>query len=215
MADIKQAAARNHNKMANVFNETLMQINQALTPLAPAGVSGLQFIAVFLLIYGLIFILLQMANFPRGAKEGEYRGIRMVIALVAAYFTANTALSTIMISQVFPNLGMATVAILAFLLVVAFLVPEGLDKLPLRGLTVIIIIGAIIWASWQSTAMQLQLANIMLPDLSGIDWGLIIFAVIFIVLIVLITGVKVGGGKKKWEDIFWFPASPEAWRKGQ
>lgn len=171
----------------NPLGELINRINEILSPIAPAGVSGIEFISVFFIVYALMFILLE-----RTKLFGENRMARLLIALAGAYFTASSALSVIMISKIFPQLGVITIVILSFIIVYSIF--GSTPSIPFRNLLIIICIGLIIWAAWSATGSQINLNGLPLPQLELQDWYLIIFIILFFVVLILI-GVGFGGGE--------------------
>lgn len=194
------------------IEDAIANIDNMLKPLAPAGVGGIAFAAVFLLIYGIIFAGLELVHFLGPNK----RGLRAIISLVAAYFTSTSTFATVLISKVFPNLGIAVVGIAVFLIIVGLVFgsSRGEEKKLVPYLIILGFIGFVVWNAWNDTAIQLTGEGLQLPNLGSQEWGLIIFVIIFLAIILIITGVGGGEGDhsvfKGFKDIISFP-----WFKGK
>ncbi len=167
----------------NVIANSINLINEMMTPLMPPGVTGIEFLSVFLVIYSIIFLILERVHLFK-----DNRGARLILALAIAYFTATSAFSTILITKMFPYLGMVTVALLVFIVIGGFLSKkeEGFYGMPLRPLIVVGAIGAVIILTWLSVAGELNLTGIQMPRITGVDWGSVIILGIFIFVILLI-----------------------------
>ncbi|MFA5406476.1 MAG: hypothetical protein WC307_03925 [Candidatus Nanoarchaeia archaeon] len=187
--------------MTTILSDGFAMIDQMLAPIVPAGITGIQFISVFLIVYAITYLLLSKIHFLK-----ENRAAQLMIALVIAYFTASSAMSVILITKLFPNLGMVTIVILSFLAVIALLMPKQEDKIPYAPLIIIIAIGMIIWLTWTSVSGTLNIEGMNLPELSRSEWFGVIFLLIFVgvILLVYLTGKKgdTKSGFEKFIDAF-------------
>jgi len=174
----------------NVLSEFITRLNEFLAPITPAGVQGVEFIAVFLMIYALMFILLE-----RTKLFGENRAVRLLIALAGAYFTASSAFSVLLISKLFPHIGIVTMMLLAFIIVLSMFNVHFNDKV--RNILLVLCIGFVVWGAWTATSSQLNFSGFTIPSFEGVDWYFIIFIIILLVILILIgTGGFGEGGKK-------------------
>ncbi len=183
----------------NAIASTIETVNKALEPLTPPGVSGMEFVTVFLVIYAIVFLVLERIKFLK-----DNRGARLMLALAVAYFTASSAFATILISKLFPHLGMVTVALLMFLIIGGVLSKdeEGFYNVGgwLRLLIALGAIGAVIIFTWISVAGEISLKGLAIPEITGIDWGsLIMFGIfIFVIILIFVSGPKEKKGKESF-----------------
>lgn len=189
----------------NAIADSINLLNEMLAPLMPPGVTGLEFLSVFLVIYAIIFLLMERIKFLK-----DNRGARLLLSLAIAYFTATSTFSTILITKMFPYLGMVTVGLLMFIIIGAFMSKneEGFYNLSgnLRFLIVIVAIGVIVILTWTSMAGELNLSGFSMPRITGVDWGsvIIIGIFIFIIMLIFMSGrkeKKEGGSKKILEGL--------------
>lgn len=120
--------------------------------LVPKGVDPVLFYLTFILSLALIFVILQLIQFFR-----EKRGTAFIIAVIIAYFTASSVFVTVLISKLFPNIGLAIMALLGIMLVAVFLSPnsmkEGFTGTPIIVIAVFIIT---MWLTWTFAAPELE-----------------------------------------------------------
>lgn len=130
--------------------------------IVPTGVDPVLFYTTFLITAALIFAIAQVISFFK-----DNRALSMILAIVIAYFTASSAFVTIMVSKLFPNIGLAIMAIIGVMLVLVFLAPdqfkEGLGVSPIIGIGIFLVI---IWLTWTFAAPALESAGI-LAQISG------------------------------------------------
>lgn len=174
--------------MTTIIADAITIIDSMLAPVVPAGVTGIQFISVFLIVYAITFLLLSNIHFLKDNKSAQ-----LLLALVIAFFTASSAFSVILITKLFPNLGMVTIIIISFLVVMA-LIPEEKRGFTLGPLLTLAGIGLVAYLTWTSMAGTLSLEGLGLPTLTRNEIYGIIFILIFLSFILLIY---LAGGKKK------------------
>ncbi len=156
---------------------------QLMNGLVPAGVQSVHFWLVLLISFAITFILLQLIPVFQ-----NHRGSAFIVAAVISYFVAGSAFATIIIAKLFPNVGIALMAILGLLMVVALLSPNSL-KSGTSWTPVIVIIALIfvIWATYSSVAPQLQAAGVI--SSTGEGGGISNQDVASIIVVLLIIGV--------------------------
>lgn len=163
----------------------LMSMWGILKFLVPTGVEPILFFTTFLLTAVLVFTIVQTIAFFR-----ENRAVSAVIALVVAYFTASSVFVTIMISKLFPNIGLAMMAIIGVMLVVVFLAPEkfkeGLGISPLIGILIFLVI---IWLTWIFAAPALESAGILATIQGATGFGI---SSEDVALVLVIIGIVAG-----------------------
>ena len=105
-----------------VLEQIIPAIWEGFQVITPSGVNPEFFWPSFILVFAIVYTLIEKANVFGGTVEGESKkkGIYLIVALVLAYFTASSAFATLVISKMTPQLGMVLVAILAFLLIFGF-----------------------------------------------------------------------------------------------
>ncbi|MCD6547417.1 MAG: hypothetical protein J7K22_02580 [Nanoarchaeota archaeon] len=168
----------------------LTSMAEILKALVPAGIEPINFWLIFLVTFAISFIALLLIPIFKNA-----RGIVFIIAIVIAYFVASSAVATIIISKLFPNIGLALMAILGLLLVIAVLSPKSLEKgTSWTPLIVIIVITFIIYMTYTSVVPQLQAAGYISKStgvtITDDDVATIIAAIVVIGLIYMIVRSK-------------------------
>jgi hypothetical protein len=122
-----------------------------LQQVVPASVEPVLFYLTFILTLVIVFLVLQQVSFFQ-----KSRGITFLAAVVIAYFTASSAFVTVLISKLFPNIGLAIMAIMGIMLVIVFLAPgslkEGFTGTPIIVIAVFIIT---MWLTWTFAAPEL------------------------------------------------------------
>lgn len=198
-AAVKTKATGVKKKMTTIISDALAVLDATLAPVTPPGVTGTQFISVFLLVYAIIFLLIKQTKVFKDNKFAQ-----LLFALVVAYFTASSGFAVLFMSELFPNLGIVTVMLLAFLIVISMV---GTDKLKMGPLMVFLGVGMIAYFTWTAVAGTMNLdLNFTMPALGFTEWALIIFGLIFLFIVILIYFAGSGGGKgefgKKAGDFF-------------
>jgi len=168
----------------------LTSMAEILKALVPAGIEPINFWLIFLVTFAISFIALLLLPIFKNA-----RGIVFIIAIVIAYFVASSAVATIIISKLFPNIGLALMAILGLLLVIAVLSPKSLEKgTSWTPLIVIIVIIFIIYMTYTSVVPQLQAAGYISKStgvtITDDDVATIIAAIVVIGLIYMVVRSK-------------------------
>jgi len=184
----------------SMLAEALSFLDSMLAPITPAGVTGTQFITVFLLVYAIIFL---MSSAVKIGPLKDNKAVRFILSIVVAYFTASSAFSVILITKLFPNLGVVTTALISFIIVI-WMVPTKKHRLTMAPLLTIGGVIMIIYLTWTAMAGSFNIQGISLPQLSRTEWYGIIFLGIFglIILAIFSTGKKgdkPGGPKDRWK----------------
>jgi len=181
----------------------LGSIFDILKNLVPIGVDPIYFWLTLVVTFGLTFLLLQLIPLFKNS-----RGIAFIVAIVMSYFVASSAFATVIIAKLFPNIGLAIMAILGLLMVLAFISPDsfkgGLSYTPIIAVVVFIII---IVMTYGSVAPELAKAGFIAPEIgvsiSDNEVAMVIAAIIVIGLLwMLVSPPKKdeGGGLFK---AFW------------
>lgn len=186
--------------IANAFS----YIDNLLAPIMPAGITAIQFLSVFLIVYAISVLTLSRVHILK-----ENRPAQLIIALVTAYFTATSTFSVIFITKLFPGLGITTMMIIAFLAMLSLLLTEEKMKQGVKWapLIMLISIGIIAYTTWSGMAGSMVIEGITLPQLTQDEWFTLIFIGIFIGVILL---VSLTGKKKKKHN--WFSSFIKALR---
>ncbi len=166
-----------------------MIIDTTLKPIIPSGVTGVQFTAVFLIVYAIILMVLRRVELLKGNK-----GAMLMMSLVIAYFTASSTFSVLLITKLFPNLGVVTIILISFIAVIG-MVPTGKSKLTLSPLLIIFGILFVIISTWQGVAGSLNFDGLRIPSIDKNELYGLIFLGIFILIVLLMFSS--GGGSKK------------------
>ena len=174
-----------------------------LKNLVPVGVDPVYFWLTLIVSFGMIFLLLQILPLFK-----DKRGIAFVVALVMSYFVASSAFATIIIAKLFPNIGIALMAILGLLLVIALLSPGAFEGPGLRFTIPIAIVAFIfvIVMTYGSIAPELAKAGIITPGIgtaiSDSDVAIVIAAIIVIVLLYMLVAPKREGPSSFGDKFF-------------
>jgi len=156
-----------------------------LKAIVPTGVEPVLFYTTFIITAALIFAIAQVITFFKDNKA-----LAMIIAVVISYFTASSAFVTIMVSKLFPNIGLAIMAIVGVMLVLVFLAPEkfkeGLGVSPVIGLGIFLVI---VWLTWIFAAPALESSGILAQIDSATGFGVSNEDV----TILIIAAVVIGG----------------------
>jgi hypothetical protein len=180
--------------MTTIFADMITFINDLLAPIVPAGVSGIQFLSVFLLVYAIIFLLTSQVSILK-----DNRMAAAMFAVIIAFFTASSGFSVLLITKLFPNLGVVTMVMIAFLAVIAIMPKEkGTIGLTLGPILTIAGIALVIYFTWIGMAGSINLEGLSLPELSQTE----IYGLVFLLLLVgFIVLIYLTGSKPKERNI--------------
>jgi hypothetical protein len=160
----------------------IVSMAQMLNALVPAGVQSVHFWLVLLMSFAITFILLQLIPL-----FSDHRGSAFIVAAIISYFVAGSAFATIIIAKLFPNVGIALMAILGLLMVISLLSPNSLKGgTSWTPIVVIIALIFVIWATYSSVAPQLQAAGIISSTGEG---GVSNQDVAAIIVVLIVIGV--------------------------
>jgi len=167
----------------------LVSLAKMMGGLVPTGVQPIHFWLTFIISFAIIYIISLLLPIFK-----DHRGAAFIVAAVTSYFVAGSAFATLIIAKLFPNVGIAIMAILGFMMVVALLSPSSLKGgSSWTPLIVILAIVFVIWATYSSVAPQLQAAGIISSggtgNISNEDVATIIAAIIVIGIIWAIVRV--------------------------
>lgn len=185
-------------------------IFEILKNLVPVGVDPIYFWLTLILSFGIIFLLLQLLPL-----FNDKRGIAFIVALVMSYFVASSAFATIVIAKLFPNIGLAIMAILGLLMVIALLSP-GSFKGGLKFTVPIALVAFIfvIFMTYSSVAPELAKAGFISPGLgttiSDNDVAMVIAAIIVVGLLYMLVAPK-GDGTSTFGDKFFKLMGQKGW----
>ena len=151
-----------------------------LKGLAPMGVDPIYFWLTLAITFAVTFLVLLLVPLFR-----DHRGAAFVVAGVISYFVASSAFATIIIAKFFPSIGLALMAILGLLMVVAMLSPGSFDSMSsYTTIIVLVVMAFVIWMTYSSVAPQLQAAGLISSNtglsISNNDAATVIAAVIVI-----------------------------------
>ncbi len=151
-----------------------------LAALSPLGVEPMLFWLTLLLSFGIIFLLLNLLPLFKDKK-----GIAAIVGLVMAYFVASSSFAVIVISRLFPSVGIIIMFLLGLLMLVAVISPKSIRKGEFTAAPIIIVIGFLIalWLTYTAVAPELAAAGHISPRGVGISTEDI--AAIFLIVIVL------------------------------
>jgi hypothetical protein len=171
-----------------MFEEIIPAIWQGFQSITPAGVSVEFFWPSFLLVFAIIYTLLEKTGIF-GTSEAKNKGAYIVISLVLAYFTASSAFATLVIAKITPQLGMLLVAIMSFLLIFAFL--KGDSSYRNDSMKYVMYLFMFVGAVWLlvSTVTDVNASmgiGVSLPTLSSTDMGMVVAIIIVIAVLWLL-----------------------------
>jgi len=159
--------------------------------LAPAGIDPTLFFTTFFVVFAIIFTGLSTVKVFGNATNNNK--IRAIFAFVAAYFTATSAFATVMISKLFPNLGIVLISVIVMLVVTSFV--SGSGK-PVSGgflkVIMLLLVAWIIWNSWNSATWEVYGYKTQV-QVSMQDIADIVLVIIFVIIFLKVLGV--GGDK--------------------
>ena len=167
-----------------VLTEIVNSMWSILKSFVPAGADPVLFYTTFLITAALVFAVLQVVSFFKNS-----RALSVVVALIIAYFTASSAFVTIMVSKLFPNIGLAIMAILGVMLVLVFLAPDlfekGLGVSPVIGILIFLVI---VWLTWVFAAPELQKTGILDTISGATGFGITNEDVALVITIAVVLG---------------------------
>ncbi|MCD6576227.1 MAG: hypothetical protein J7K73_03645 [Nanoarchaeota archaeon] len=172
--------------------------------LVPAGVQPIHFWLTFMITLAIVFLLLQFIKIFE-----DHRGSAFIVAVVISYFVASSAFATIIIAKLFPNVGIALMAILGLMMVIALLSPSSISGgTNWSRLIVLIALVFVIWATYSSVAPELQAAGVISStggggvSISDQDAATIVAALIVIGVVYMIVSPKKDNRKSFLRDFF-------------
>jgi len=183
--------------MSSLLVDVFATIDSALKPIVPAGVTGVQFISVFFIVYAITLLVLKRVDLLKGNSSAVF-----LLALVIAYFTASSTFSVLLITKLFPNVGVVTILLISFIAVIG-MVPTGSKKLTLAPVLVVFGVLFVALSTWQGVAGSLSLEGLRIPAVSREEMYGLIFLGIFIVISLLFMYGGGGGEKKNYGEKFW------------
>ncbi len=180
--------------MSSLLVDVFATIDSALKPIVPAGVTGVQFISVFFIVYAITLLVLKRVDLLKGNSSAVF-----LLALVIAYFTASSTFSVLLITKLFPNVGVVTILLISFIAVIG-MVPTGSKKLTLAPVLVVFGVLFVALSTWQGVAGSLSLEGLRIPAVSREEMYGLIFLGIFIVISLLFMYGGGGGEKKNYGE---------------
>lgn len=193
-----------------LISNAFTTLDTILAPITPAGVTGMQFLSVFLIVYAISILTLSRVHVLKDNKPSQ-----LIIALFLAYFTSSSTFSVIFITKLFPGLGMVSMGIIAFLTILSMLTPgKELQKIKWAPIMVIIAMAFILLNVWSGMAESIQLQGILMPQLAQNEWFTLIFIGIFIGVILLVSFTGKGKGPENFGTrlIKMMRGDEEAWK---
>ena len=176
---------------------------EVLGLIVPVGIQPVYFWLTALITFGIVFMLVQqIPTFERN------RGVAFVIALVTAYFVAASAVATLVISKLFPSVGIVVMFLLGFLMIIALLSPNSFKKgtTATRLITLIAML-FIIFMTYSAIAPELQATGVisesMGTSLSATDVAILIVVIAVIgVIYMIVSPPKSDGGESTFKKAF-------------
>ncbi len=171
-----------------------------LAALSPIGVEPIHFWLTALISFAVIFMLAQAVPALK-----ENRMVALIIAIVVSYFVASSAYATLIISRLFPNVGIALMFILGFMMVIALLSPDSLKE----GTTgvkfiVVFVFLLVIWFTYTAVAPELEAAGFISGagmNISSTDAAIVIVVLVAVGIIYSLVSEKKPGKKSIWEHL--------------
>ena len=166
--------------LENIFEN----IGKILTTLTPAGVEPVYFYSTFMIVLALSYMLFYTLIPP---LKG-HKGVSFIVSVVFAYFAASSAFVTVIVSKLFPNVGLVIMAVLGILLVIAFVTPGSFGTKGTPAANLIMLVGFIfiIFATYTFAAPELTAKGYLPSGGGGVaitaeDWAIIIILMIVII----------------------------------
>ncbi len=151
-----------------------------LAAMSPVGIEPYLFWLTLMLSFGTILLLLNLIPLFR-----ERKGITAIVGFVMAYFVASSSFAVIIISKLFPSVGIVIMFLLGLLMLVAIISPKSIKEGEFTAGPVIIIIGflIVIWITYTAVAPELAAAGHISPR--GVGFSTEDLAAIIIIVVVL------------------------------
>jgi hypothetical protein len=188
-----------------VLEDMFAEIIRILSLIVPTGVEPVLFYATFLVVIAISYLLF----YTLIPITKEHKVLSLIISLVFAYFAASSAFVTVIVSKLFPNVGLVLMAILGLLLVIAFISPGtfGSEGTPGANLIMIAAFIFLVYATYVYAAPEL-IKQGYLPSgpnfiISASDWAIIIIGIIVIGGIVWMFGSREPGGTSADKFVKW------------
>jgi hypothetical protein len=190
-----------------VLEDMFAEIIRILSLIVPTGVEPVLFYATFLVVIAISYLLF----YTLIPITKEHKGLSLIISLVFAYFAASSAFVTVIVSKLFPNVGLVLMAILGLLLVIAFISPGtfGSEGTPGANLIMIAAFVFLVYATWVYAAPELARQGYIdtenpLFNLSTSDWAIVIIGIVVIGIAVLFfAGSGQTGGSAPDKFVKW------------
>lgn len=177
-------------------------INSLFTGLemfVPVGVTPLVFYSVFLLIFAIVNTTTRDLKIL--GDIGDNR-IRTVVSVAVAYFTATSAFATVLIANLFPNVGILLIFGIFAMVVTTFIAPNSGEAAPLRGMSkalMVILFGWMIWNAWSVASLEVLGFSPEIIEVNPQDWPqIILFVLIAIGFYYMFFGGREGDSDNRW-----------------
>ena len=164
----------------SVVLDAIQQISNAAASIAPPNSNPAFFWGVLILVFGILYVALSKVHM---FQETKWKPIRMIIALIIAYFAASSAFTTVLLAKMFPNFAIVITAIIVFLILAGML---GLEDI-VGNKVMWLVLGLALW--WIVTASASQYIEFV-PGIDVfqswelIDWILVGGAILAIMLFI-------------------------------
>jgi hypothetical protein len=181
--------------------------------IVPAGIKPVHFWLTLLITFAIVFMLVQFIPI-----FNNNRGVAFIVAAVVSYFVASSAVATIVIAKLFPNVGIALMAIFGLLMVIAFLSPSSLSS-GTTGTRIIVLIAMIfvLWATYAAVTPELQQRGLLpsegngQPVVSNSDVSMLIAVLIIIGVIWILVAPPKKPSSKPFERFIDALIKPNKW----
>lgn len=168
-----------------------------LAAFVPAGIQPAVFYAVFLIVFS---IANQIVKQVPGMDQ---RNLHVILGAVLAYFTSTSAFAVILLTDLFPSLGIVLLFGIFGLIITTFISGDNTGQL--KGIAKYFMFGMFIWVIWNSWKTAALKTTGVVPSFIEIqpqDWPQIILLVILAIGFIAMFG----GGRglpnwaKEWKE---------------
>jgi hypothetical protein len=190
-----------------VLENIFANIGKILTALTPTGVEPVYFYSTFMIVIALSYMLFYTLVPPLK----DHKGVSFIVSLVFAYFSASSAFVTVIVSKLFPNVGLVIMAVLGMLLVIAFVTPGSFSRhgTPAANLIMLVAFIFILFSTYTYAVPELvaqgYISSIPSLNISTEDWAIIIVVIFILAGLYMMLRPAPGAGETGGDRfIKWF-----------